>query len=78
MTAAIEQKVRELISEVRDGQDYSKASVDINFEEAGLDSLDTSSLLLAVQETYDLDISDDDANELDTIRKVVDYIAART
>jgi acyl carrier protein len=77
MTVVIEQKVRELISEVRDGQDYSKASADINFEEAGLDSLDTSSLLLAVQETYDLNISDDDADKLDTIRKVVDYIAAR-
>ena len=78
MTAAIEQKVRELLSDVRDGQDYTKASADIKFEDAGLDSLDTSSLLLAVQETYNLDISDDDANELDTIRKLVDYIVART
>ncbi|WP_258162745.1 acyl carrier protein [Rhizobium sp. TH2] len=78
MVAAIEQKVRELLSEVREGQDYTKLSVDIDFEEAGLDSLDTASLLLAIQETYDVDISDDDANELTTIRKVVDYMAART
>lgn len=78
MTAAIEQKVRELLSEVREGQDYTKASVDIDFEEAGLDSLDTASLLLAIQEAYDVDISDDDATELTTIRKVVDYIAARS
>ncbi|UVC09967.1 hypothetical protein IHQ71_04975 [Rhizobium sp. TH2] len=78
VVAAIEQKVRELLSEVREGQDYTKLSVDIDFEEAGLDSLDTASLLLAIQETYDVDISDDDANELTTIRKVVDYMAART
>jgi acyl carrier protein len=78
VTVAIEQKVRELLSEVRDGQDYTKASVDIDFEEAGLDSLDTASLLLAIQEAYDLDISDDDAGELTTIRKLVDYVAART
>lgn len=78
MTAAIEQKVRELLSEVREGQDYTKASVDIDFEEAGLDSLDTASLLLALQEAYDVDISDDDATELTTIRKVTDYIAARS
>lgn len=78
VTAAIEQKVREFLSEVRDGQDYTKTSVDIDFEEAGLDSLDSASLLLAVQEAYDVDISDDDASELTTIRKLVDYIAART
>jgi acyl carrier protein len=78
VVAAIEQKVRELLSEVREGQDYTKLSVDIDFEEAGLDSLDTASLLLAIQEAYDVDISDDDANELTTIRKVVDYMAART
>jgi acyl carrier protein len=78
VTASIEQKVREFLSEVRDGQDYTKASVDIDFEEAGLDSLDTASLLLAVQEAYNVDISDDDASDLTTIRKLVDYIAART
>ena len=35
-----------------------------------------ASLLLAVQEHYDVNIDDDKVDELDTLAKLIDYIAA--
>jgi acyl carrier protein len=42
--------------------------------EAGLDSLDLSLFLLAVQEHYDIKIADDNAEKLDSIDDVVHWI----
>lgn len=78
MKAEIEKTVRELVSEVKDGLDYSSTSLDREFDDAGLDSLDHATLLLSIQERYNLNISDDDAETLTTIGKLVDYIAAHT
>jgi acyl carrier protein len=75
MTTEIEKTVRELLSEVKDGLSYDNTSLDRDLGEAGLDSLDIATLLLSVQEHYDINISDDDAEQLDTIGKLVDYIA---
>jgi acyl carrier protein len=78
MTDTIESVVRELLSEIKDGLDYSTISLDTSFGDAGFDSLDTASLLLALQERFGIEISDDDADELDTIGKLVTYIKEKT
>lgn len=70
----IETKIRAFLSEVKDGLDYSAASPDTSFEDAGLDSLDSSSLLLLVQEEFGVDITDEDADRLTTIAKLRDFI----
>lgn len=75
MKSEIEKGVREMLSEVKDGLNYDNTSLDRAFDDAGLDSLDVATLLLEVQERYGLQISDDDAEKLDTIGKLVDYIA---
>lgn len=71
----IDAKLRAMLTEVKDGLDYSATSVDTTFGDAGLDSLDSSSLLLLVQEEFDVEISDEDADRLDTIAKLRDYLA---
>jgi acyl carrier protein len=77
MKTEIEKKIRELLSEVKDGLNYDNTSLDRELGNAGLDSLDIATLLLSVQEHYDINIDDDDAEQLDTIGKLVDYIAER-
>jgi len=42
--------------------------------EAGLDSLDLSLFLLAVQEQYDVKIADERAEELDSVNDVANWI----
>jgi acyl carrier protein len=76
MTETTETTIRALLSEVKDGLDYSTISVDTEFGNAGFDSLDVASLLLAVQEHFHLEISDEDAEQLNTIAQLRDYIAA--
>jgi acyl carrier protein len=75
VTAEIEKTIRDLLSEVKEGLNYENTSLDRDFGNAGLDSLDVATLLLSVQEHYDITIGDDDAEELDTIGKLVAYIA---
>jgi acyl carrier protein len=75
MKSEIEKAVREMLSEVKDGLNYDNTSLDRAFDDAGLDSLDVATLLLEIQERYGLQINDDDAEKLDTIGKLVDYIA---
>lgn len=77
MKAEIEKNVRALLSEVKDGEVFDNTSLSQDLGDAGLDSLDIATLLLSVQEQYDIEIDDDDAEQLDTIGKLVDYIAAR-
>jgi len=77
MKGEIETAVREMLSEVKDGLNYDNMALDRAFDDAGLDSLDIATLLLELQERFDLRIGDDDAEKLDTIGKVVDYIAER-
>lgn len=76
MKLDIEKTIREILANIRDEFDFSETSVDADFGDVGLDSLDTASLLLEVQEKFDVNISDDDAEELNTIAKVAAFIRA--
>ncbi|KAJ6003070.1 hypothetical protein N7451_005617 [Penicillium sp. IBT 35674x] len=43
-------------------------------EDLGADSLDTAELLMALQEEFDIEISDEDAEEFTTVQSAIDYI----
>lgn len=45
-------------------------------EDLGADSLDTVELVMALEEKFDIEISDDDAEKLLTVENVVKYIEA--
>lgn len=44
------------------------------FEDLGADSLDVVELVMALEEEFDLEISDDDADKIASIGDAVDYI----
>ena len=43
----------------------------------GADSLDLVELLMAVEEKYDIDISDEDAEKIITVQDSIDYLRKR-
>jgi len=43
-------------------------------EDLGTDSLDTIELVMALEEKFNLEISDEDAKEMNTVADVVGYI----
>lgn len=43
-------------------------------DDLGADSLDVVELIMTLEETFSISISDEDAVKLDTVAKIVDYI----
>lgn len=67
-------KVKEITSEQL-GVDEAQITVDAKFvDDLGADSLDTVELVMALEEEFDLEISDEDAEKLVNVQKAVDYI----
>lgn len=67
-------KVKEITSEQL-GVDETQITLDAKFvDDLGADSLDTVELVMALEEEFDLEISDEDAEKLVTVQKAVDYV----
>ncbi len=52
-----------------------KVTADSTFEELGIDSLDGINILFAVENEFNINIPDDDAQNIRSVRDVVDGIA---
>ena len=73
---SIEDKVKKIIAE--------KLSVDLEeivpgasfVDDLGADSLDLVELIMSMEEEFDIDISDEDAEKLVTVKDAIDYINA--
>jgi acyl carrier protein len=72
--SAVEAKVREIICEQLEVSD-EEVTLDASFvEDLGADSLDLVELVMALEEEYDTEISDEDAEKIKTVQDIVDYI----
>lgn len=68
------QKVKEIIVEQLDVQ-AEQVTEDASFiEDLGADSLDTVELVMALEEHFDIEIPDEDAEKIKTVRDAVTYI----
>jgi len=76
MAQDIETKVREKISEQL-GVDTDEVTPEASFiEDLGADSLDIVELVMALEEEFNIEISDEDAEKIRTVKDVVTYIEA--
>jgi len=71
---SLEERVKNLvISQL--GVDAEKVTTDSSFiDDLGADSLDTVELVMAFEEEFDMEISDDEAQKLRTVGDVVKYL----
>lgn len=77
MGSSIEEKVKEIIIEQL-GVDASEVTRDASFvNDLGADSLDTVELVMALEEEFDLEIPDEDAEKLDSVGKAIDFINSK-
>jgi acyl carrier protein len=74
----IEDKVKKLIAE--------KLNVDISdvvpqaslIDDLGADSLAIVELIMTMEEEFDIEVPDEDAEKLSTVQKAIDYIISKT
>ena len=73
---SVEEKVKKIIAE--------KLSVDLDevipeasfVDDLGADSLDLVELIMSMEEEFDVEISDEDAEKIATVKDAMDYVAA--
>lgn len=71
---SVEQRVKQIIVEqlgVDEGQVDNSASF---VDDLGADSLDIVELVMAFEEAFDIDIPDEDAEKIATVKDAIDYI----
>ena len=72
--AAVEDKVKQIIVEQL-GVDEGEVTANASFvDDLGADSLDTVELVMAFEEAFDIEIPDEDAEKIATVKDAVDYI----
>jgi acyl carrier protein len=72
---SIEDRVRKVVSEQLDvrGEIDNHASF---IDDLGADSLDTVELVMSLEEEFDCEIPDEEAENITTIQQAIDYINA--
>jgi acyl carrier protein len=76
--ADVAEKVKQIIVEqlgVDEGEVTSSASF---VDDLGADSLDTVELVMAFEEAFDIEIPDEEAEKIRTVKDAIDYINAHS
>ena len=72
--SSIDERVKKIVAEqlgVKEDEIQNSASF---VEDLGADSLDTVELVMALEEEFDLEIADEDAEKISTVNEAVEYI----
>jgi acyl carrier protein len=74
---SVEDRVKSIIVEQL-GVDAEEVTAEASFvEDLGADSLDTVELIMAFEEEFGVEISDDEAEKIRKVKDAVDYIEKR-
>ena len=70
----VEDRVKKIVSEQL-GVALDEVQNDSSFvDDLGADSLDTVELVMALEEEFDLEIADEEAEKISTVQEAVNYI----
>lgn len=72
----IEQRVRKIVAEqlgVNEGDIKNDSSF---VDDLGADSLDTVELVMALEEEFECEIPDEDAEKITSVQQAIDYVSA--
>ena len=74
--ASADEKVKQIIVEQL-GVDEAEVTASASFQDdLGADSLDIVELVMAFEEAFDIEIPDEDAEKIKTVKDAIDYVYA--
>ena len=75
---SVEEKVKEIIVDQL-GVDDKQVTTSASFiDDLGADSLDTVELVMALEEEFDIEIPDEEAEKITKVQDAIDYINSHT
>jgi acyl carrier protein len=73
--ASVDEKVKQIVVEQL-GVDEAEVTASASFvDDLGADSLDTVELVMAFEEAFDIEIPDEDAEKIKTVKDAIDYVS---
>jgi acyl carrier protein len=72
----IEQRVKKIVSEQLGTDEASLKNESSFINDLGADSLDTVELVMALEEEFNTEIPDEEAEKITTVQQAIDYISA--
>ena len=75
---SIEERVKKIVAEQLGSGEYEITNESSFIDDLGADSLDTVELVMALEEEFDIEIPDDDAEKIATVQAAIDYVSANS
>jgi acyl carrier protein len=74
--ASVEEKVKSIIVDQLGVNEAEVTGTASFVDDLGADSLDTIELVMAFEEAFGIEIPDEDAEKIKTVKDAIDYVAA--
>jgi acyl carrier protein len=74
--ASIEERVQKIVVEQLGVKEEEVSNESRFIDDLGADSLDTVELVMALEEEFECEIPDDEAEKITTIQQAIDYVTA--
>jgi acyl carrier protein len=72
------ERIKQIVAEQL-GVDEDQVTTAASFmDDLGADSLDTVELVMALEEEFDIEISDEDAEKIQTVQNAIDYVGSNS
>ncbi|MEY3651285.1 MAG: acyl carrier protein [Pseudomonadota bacterium] len=72
----IEQRVKKIVVEQLGANEADVKNASSFVDDLGADSLDTVELVMALEEEFDCEIPDEEAEKITTVQQAIDYVTA--
>jgi len=77
MASTVERRVKDIVAEQLGLEDEEIGVENSIIDDLGADSLDIVELMMALEEEFSLDIPDEDAEKILTVKDAVEYVRKR-
>lgn len=75
---SVEPKVKKIIAEKLAVPLHEVIGTNLLVDDLGADSLDTVELIMAFEDEFDIEVPDEDAEKIMSVKDVVDYVQSKT